>query len=367
LRAPRRTALTVLGIAAAVTALVAVLGLLDTFSAAGRASAAELGHSSPGRLVVTLDRFYPSGAALPRLIARTPGVATAQPQIIISAQLRSATSRVDAAIQVIDLDNDLWTPTLLEDRGPRGGLVLSEKAARDLGVAPGEDVVVRHPVRTDNGFRLATSRVPVRALHPNPWRTYSYLDSDGAALFGLSGAANQVVVVPSGDPDALTRQLFRLPGVTAVEPATSLSDVLDNALDQFTGILRVIEVATLLLAMLIALNSASISAEERTRERATMYAFGLPTGIVMSLSVAENAVIGFLGTVVGIGGGYAALSYITAGFDEVTPELLVEPTLSTTTVLACLGLGVLAVAIAPVFGLRREHRMDIPSALRVVE
>ena len=317
--------------------------------------------------MVTLDRFYPSGAALPRLIARTPGVATAQPQIIISAQLRSATSRVDAAIQVIDLDNDLWTPTLLEDRGPRGGLVLSEKAARDLGVAPGEDVVVRHPVRTDNGFRLATSRVPVRALHPNPWRTYSYLDSDGAALFGLSGAANQVVVVPSGDPDALTRQLFRLPGVTAVEPATSLSDVLDNALDQFTGILRVIEVATLLLAMLIALNSASISAEERTRERATMYAFGLPTGIVMSLSVAENAVIGFLGTVVGIGGGYAALSYITAGFDEVTPELLVEPTLSTTTVLACLGLGVLAVAIAPVFGLRREHRMDIPSALRVVE
>ena len=118
--------------------------------------------------------------------------------------------------------------------------------------------------------------MPVRALHPNPWRTFAYLDADGAALFGLAGTANQVVVVPSGDVDQLRRDLFELPGVTAIEPASSLADALDNALEQFTGILRVIEVATLLLALLIAFNTASISADERTREHATMFAFGLP-------------------------------------------------------------------------------------------
>lgn len=87
----------------------------------------------------------------------------------------------------------------------------------------------------------------------------------------------------------------------------------------------------------------------------------------MAMAVVENAVIGLLGTMAGIVGGYLGLSYIVAGFDKVTPELLVEPTLSAGTVLTSLGLGVVVVAVAPLFGVLRERRMDIPSALRVVE
>jgi putative ABC transport system permease protein len=119
--------------------------------------------------------------------------------------------------------------------------------------------------------------------------------------------------------------------------------------------------------MLIAFNAASISAEERTREHATMFAFGLSPGVVMSMAVVENAVIGLLGTLAGLAGGYVALSYIVSGFDEVTPELLLVPTLSRATVLTTLTLGVVVVALAPLFGVRRERRMDIPAALRVVE
>jgi putative ABC transport system permease protein len=367
LRAPRRTILTAFGVAAAVTSLVATLGLLDTFSAAGHASATELERSTPDRLVVTLDTFYPADRSLPRRVATAAGVAEAQPQLTVPVTLRNGAESLDAVIQVVALANPIWTPTLLQDRGPANGLVLSEKAAEDLGVAPGDTVTVRHPVLEGSGFRLETSRIPVRALNPNPWRTFTYLDRDGAALFGLTGAANQVVVVPSGDPETLRRTLFGLRGVAAIEPAASFSEVLDNALGQFTGILRVIQVATLLLALLIAFNFASISAEERTREHATMFAFGLPPRVVMAMAVVENAVIGLLGTMAGIAGGYLGLSYIVAGFDDVTPELLVEPTLTAGTVLTCLGLGVVVVAVAPLFGVLRERRMDIPSALRVVE
>ena len=49
LGAPRRTVLTALGVAASIAALVAVLGLLDAFSAAGDANATELELSSPDR------------------------------------------------------------------------------------------------------------------------------------------------------------------------------------------------------------------------------------------------------------------------------------------------------------------------------
>jgi putative ABC transport system permease protein len=52
---------------------------------------------------------------------------------------------------------------------------------------------------------------------------------------------------------------------------------------------------------------------------------------------------------------------------SVLPEIGVSPALSSTTITAALALGILTVAIAPLFTLRRLHRMDIPSTLRVME
>ncbi|GAA0927393.1 hypothetical protein GCM10009554_08250 [Kribbella koreensis] len=367
LRAPRRTAFTVLGIAAAMTSLVAVLGLLDTFSAAGQANRAEVAHSSPDRLVVTLDTYYPLSSDAIRAVSGTSGVTASEPQLAVPATLTDGGTAVDVVVQVTDLGNKIWAPTLLRDTGRKDGIVLSRKAADDLGVEPGSTVGLRHPVRSADGFRLVTTQVPVRALHPDPWRTFAYLDTGGAELFGLTGTANQVTVVPSGGSDELRSSLFRLHGVAAIEAAGGFAEVLDNALAQFTGILRVIEGATVLLALLIAFNTAGISADERTREHATMFAFGLPPRVVLAMAIAENAVIGLLGTLVGLAGGYAGLRYIVSGFDQVTPELLVEPTLSTSTVLLTLVVGVSVVALAPVLSLRRDRRMNIPAALRVVE
>ena len=59
-------------------------------------------------------------------------------------------------------------------------------------------------------------------------------------------------------------------------------------------VLRVIEGAALLIAVLIAFNSASINMDERTREHATMFAFGLPVGTVLRLAVIENFILSSL-------------------------------------------------------------------------
>ena len=101
----------------------------------------------------------------------------------------------------------------------------------------------------------------MRALHPDPSPVFAYINASAAGDLGLAGAANQVVVVPSEDVDELRRELFDLDEVPAIKPACSFADALDGALEQFTGILRVIEVATLLLALLIAFNSAGVSAD----------------------------------------------------------------------------------------------------------
>ena len=368
LRAPRRSLLTALGVAAAMTSLVAVLGMLDTFGAAARANEAEVGREHPDRLVVTLDTFHPEASPAVRRVARAPGVEESEPQLAVASELVSEDGPdVETVVRVVDLGSPVWTPTLVDDTGAADGIVLSEKAAADLGVEPGDSVELRHPVLRSGELRLETSAFEVRALHPDPWRIFAYLDAGAARRFGLAGWANQVVVVPAGDVDQLRRSLFRVPGVTAVESAASFATVLDQALEQFTGILRVIEVAAVALALLIAFNSASITADERTREHATMFAFGVPPRTVTGMAVVENALIGLFGTLVGLAGGFAGLSYIVSGFDDVMPDLLVEPVLSTGTAVTALVLGVVVVALSPVLGARRQRRMDIPASLRVTE
>jgi putative ABC transport system permease protein len=52
---------------------------------------------------------------------------------------------------------------------------------------------------------------------------------------------------------------------------------------------------------------------------------------------------------------------------ETFPDLGIATFIATSTLLVALVLGVLAVAIAPVFTLRKLRRMDIPSTLRVME
>jgi putative ABC transport system permease protein len=57
LRAPRRTLMTVLGIAAVIAVLVSMLGLIDSFRTTVDRSEEELAGATPSRLEVTLDRF----------------------------------------------------------------------------------------------------------------------------------------------------------------------------------------------------------------------------------------------------------------------------------------------------------------------
>jgi putative ABC transport system permease protein len=370
-RAPRRTGLTALGVAAAVTCLVAVVGLLDSFVAVGDRSAAELERTNPGRLTATLTTFYPQDSPQVRAIASMPGVAAVERQLRLSTRLLANGRELDTVTEVLDLRNTVWAPTISAGAMPIAdrGIVLSEKAAADLGIQPGDTVDVEHPVRTDAGFQLATTPMQVSGLHPNPIRTFTYVDASRAALFGLAGSTNVLTVVPrtGTSQDQLLRALFDRRDVAAVESTSAFTTLVKHRLRQFTGILRVIEIATLLLALLIAFNAASLSADERSREQATMFAFGLSPSAVTSIAIAENALIGLAGTLAGVGLGHIALNWIISGFDTVMPDLQVGPVLSRGSVLMTVALGVLVVALAPLLNSRKQRRMDIPAALRVVE
>ncbi len=99
-----------------------------------------------------------------------------------------------------------------------------------------------------------------------------------------------------------------------------------------------------------------------------MFAFGLRLRSVLRIGTVESMVIGLLGTAVGLVVGWFLLDWlVTTLLPRTFPDLGLITAVSGATWLTAVGLGVLAVTIAPLLTSRKLRRMDIPSTLRVME
>jgi putative ABC transport system permease protein len=368
LRTPRRTTLTVLGIAAAITTLVTTIGFLDTFNATLDDAQRELLRSSPGRLNVSLAAVEPVGGDVVRAVRDLPETDTVATGLVLPVTARRDGRDVELIVEVLDAAAP-WTPTIEAGRA-EGGIVLARKAADDLHVTLGDTVQVTHPQMTTGGLRTAKTAMTVTGIHPNPMRVFAYVDAATAMAFGLPGFTNYLTVTPSPGVSAaqVQRALLSVPDVASAQAVRTTTEGMRASLDEFIGILQVAALVTLLLALLIAVNTTSIGMDERSRDHATMLAFGLPARTIIGLTIAESVLVGMAATLGGIAGGYGVLVWMAATtIPTVLPEIGVVATLSMSTVATAFCLGVVTVALAPLFNARRLQRMDIPSTLRVME
>ena len=235
----------------------------------------------------------------------------------------------------------------------------------------GQSLSLLHPSRGSSGaFALVESEFTVTGIHANPLRSFAFLDLDQAARFGLQDTTNILHTSPgagAGRAD-LQRALFGLDGVTSTQPVAQISEAFDSALAQFVGFLVIAAAAVLALALLIAFNATRISVDERRREHATMRAFGVPVRSIMGVVVKESVLVGILATVIGLATGVVFLQVMLRSLATTTlPDLAIGTFISPTTVLIAMAVGIVAVAIAPLFLIRRVSKMDIPDTLRVME
>ena len=376
LRAPRRALLTALGVAATITVLVAVVGMVDSFVNVIDSGAAEIEGDSPDRLAIQLDMPYPVNAPNIQAIHDSPLLERTEGSLQLGGQLvvdDNEEDDIDLLIQVIDFNSEMWRPTVskgsLDTSQP--GLLIAQKAANDLGLKPGSSVTLRHPALTGQGtFTLVETEMTVIGIHPHPFRFVTYMDYSHADLFGLAGTVNTISAEPAAGvtPDEVARALFDVPGVVSTEPVTLVADIFRDLIGQFIGLLQILEGVVLLLALLIAFNTSSISIDERLREHATMFAFGISPLRALSMAVIESGVIGIASTLLGLLGGYLFMAWtLQVTSEDVSPDLLVPPVITGSTVAIALALGALAVAAAPLLNYRKLRNMDIPSTLRVME
>ncbi len=377
LRTPRRTVLTAVGVGAAITALVAVLGMLDSFGRTLARADDEFTRGDADRVVVQLDTFYPGDSEVVTTIADAPTVGHTDAGLRLPATALdpAGDADLDLLVELVDLDRAAWTPTVIDGAAVTGtgtpGVLLARKAADDLGAEVGDTVVLRHPVRTPaGGFAIAETPTVLTGIHANPIRTFAYSDIGDAAQYGLQGLVNVVEAYPADDatPADVQRAVFGLPGATSSQPVARISEAIDEALDQFLSFLIVTAGAVLVLALLIAFNATRITVEERRREHATMRAFGLPVRTVLGVVVKESAVIGVIATIIGLVGGVVFLRWMLSSLAATTlPDVGIDVYLSPTTILVAAIVGVASVAATPLFLVRRLQRMNLPGTLRVVE
>jgi len=373
LRTPRRTLLTLLGIATAITTLITLIGTLDSFLATIDTAEAEFYQNHPERMIVTLNSFY--GVTSPRVIAvaERPEVGRVQSGLVLEGELRHSGETIDVALELIDLESDFWRPTVVKGTYPTGqaGILINQKAADLLGVDVGDTLTLWHPQREGLfSIHMAESEVPVSGIHASPLGYLAYMDQSQAALMGLAGVTNVLYVepAPGATQDEVQYALFHLPGIASVQPVSHFTEVFSDAMELLTGFMAIVAVAVTAMAFLIAFNSTSINVDERAREIATLFAFGLPIRTVLRMTVIENLVVGTLGTLVGIGLGWGLLGWMMrVELGDYMPEVSFTVTLAPLTLLIAVALGALVVALTPLLSLRKLARMNLSATLRVVE
>src|SRR5215470_16314797 len=107
MRTTRRSALTLLGVAAEIATLVTIIGLLDTFRATLGSASAELLRTAPARVTVSLDSYYPVTGPVAQEVRRLPGAGKVQAGLMVPAAVRAHGTSVTVAAEVLPPDG-IW-------------------------------------------------------------------------------------------------------------------------------------------------------------------------------------------------------------------------------------------------------------------
>lgn len=365
LRAPWRTLFTMLGVAMAILLLVTFSGFADSMTGTINQGKDAYLNQAPDRVIVGLDFFYPVDE-MTDTMRELSTVQDAQAALMLGGTLND---EIDVLLEFYNMDESVWVPELLEGT-LTGGIVISDKAAEDLGLVLGDTVTLRHPQRQGLfSFNFVETPVEIVGIHSNPIRAFSYMDlSEAESLLGVADVTNMLILTPDDGLDTLKEQVFQQSGVTSVQSIGEIAGVYDEILELFVVVFVFLQGIVVVIAFLLAFNTTSINVDERVREIATMFAFGLPVRIVARMQMLENLIVGIGATIIGSILGWWVLDQLFIDrLEEQLADIQMLIAISPTTLLIVAVVGLLAVTLTPIFSLRKMRRMDIPSQLRVME
>jgi putative ABC transport system permease protein len=251
----------------------------------------------------------------------------------------------------------------------RGTCVVGADLVDKLGAEVGETITVRGQEFEVVGILGKTLTAPDKAVQiPLKDAQYLFVKTLPAAIRDQADPETLItsiaVYLDEGkDPDEMATVIEqRVDGIKAMGPKGFETSV-KEPLKIFNQIIYAVAVISLLVGGLSVINTMTMSVSERTREIGVRKAIGATDGAIMRQFVAESAVMGLLGGLLGLGlGALIGIAGNAAGAASASELFLLTPRLAVGSVSFALVLGVLsglypawhAARLNPVQALRYE-------------
>lgn len=374
LRNLRRTGSTLLGIALAICVLVAIFGFVDGANFLLVSEQEIIKGDSERRVDIMLNKLYDPSNPPVTNITQHEYVKLSALMIQLPVVIHSESDSFDITLRCFNLSNQIWTPKTVSRVDPlnlTAGIIISQEAARDLRVDVGELVILEHPYKESAlQYSKKNTTFQVIGIQNSKIRFWAFTDISNDHIFNCTGLINSIMVEPIvGITEAsIQRSFFTLPGYSGIQSVAELVKVYEELIEVFKSIFDVIQYVVLILALLMVYNTTSVNIDERTRELATMGAFGTPVRTSTWILMLESMIIGILGTLAG----FFFLSpwvvdVLEARVDEAMNEIWLSAFLYPESITILILIGIVLVTLTPLLSIRKLSRMDLTSALRVVE
>jgi len=370
----RRAVSTLTGIALAICVLVAVFGFVDGADFLLESEQEVIKGDSEGRVDVILNNLYNTSQSPVINITKDTDVRLAVPMIQIPVILHGEHESYTIILRCFNFSNQIWTPKTIREAEPfnlSSGIIISREAARDLKVDIGDKITLEHPYRESAlQYSKTNTTFQVIGIQNSKIRFWAFSDISNDQIFNITGLVNAVMILPKqGITEAtIQKNFFNLQGYSGVQSVGKLVKVYEELIEMFKSMFDVIQYVVMILALLLVYNTTTVNIDERTRELATMAAFGTPIRTSSLILMMESMIIGILGTITGF---FLFAPFIVdileARVDQAMNEIWLTCFLYLDSIVILLLIGIIFVTLTPLLSIRKLIKMDLPSALRVVE
>lgn len=357
-RWPGRAAVTVLGVAAAISVLVACFFTFDSIAAV-----VDEAFTRTNRQQVTLQLAHDAPVSVEEAAAHLPGVSRVEGAFGVPVRLihgwRSALTQVEARD-----DGDILV-RVLDEAGraaamPPEGLVLPESLAAKLGVAAGGTVTMSLLAPPRESFQVPVARVVRQSLG-------EAAHTSAPALFRLMREAPEVnrlnLLVDTARLPALYAAVENAPAVDGVLLWTDIRRQFDATINEnLSRTVAVYAILGILITVGVIYNAARVQLSERSYELASLRVLGFTRAEVGYVLVGELMLLTLLAIPPGFLGGYGFSALISSGFST---DVIRIPLVITRRTYAIAGLIAFVSALSAALLVRRRlDRIDLATALK---
>ncbi|MFX0084370.1 MAG: FtsX-like permease family protein [Candidatus Hodarchaeota archaeon] len=370
----RRTISTFMGIALAICVLIAVFSFVDGANFLLDSEEKILKGDSEERIDILLNNFYNTSLSPVINITTHSKIEAAVPMIQVPVKIYGEQDSFSITLRCFDMSNPIWSPVTSNDltvENLSSGIIISKETARDLKVKLGDQIILEHPYRESSiHYSKRNTSFDIIGIQNSEIRFWVFLDIINIPIFNFTNFANSIMIIPREGVTETTIQteFFPLPGYNGIQSITKMVTVYEELIEMFKSIFDILQYIVLVLALLIVYNTTSVNIDERTRELATMGAFGTPIRTSIRFLMIESLIMGILGTIFGFFGlGPIVIEILQVRVTEAMNEVHLAAFLYPESFFLVLVIGIVIVTLIPLLSIRKLTSMDLPSALRVVE